>query len=116
MMQLAIALVLTVVGALLALFYPTTVLIAVAICVTTSAVLVYVSRLNPSIASLRHAVLGSLMGTFVVLIVAVLMLYGDLPLDQRNWLRGLIIAAATLPALYWLILLATGGFDGGVDR
>jgi hypothetical protein len=47
----------------------------------------------------------------VALIVAVLLVYGDLPFEARTWLRGLILAAVTLPAVYWLVMLGTGGFD-----
>jgi len=110
-MRLLAALLMTVAVAIAALYYPLAVHLAVLITVIAAVLLAYLARVNPSVVSLRHAALGAGVMAFVAVIIAVLLIHGDLPLDVRNWLRGLTLAAVTLPAFYWLILLATGGFD-----
>lgn len=110
-MRLAAAALLTGAGAVVAAIYPGTVLLAVGICVATAALLSWSAWSNPRIVALRHAALGAGVMALVALITATLLLYGDMPLDTRNWLRAVCLTAVTLPAVYWLILLGTGGFD-----
>lgn len=110
-MRLLAATLITAAGAIVASVYPATVLLAVGVCIGTAVLLGSLAAQHPSIASLRQAAIGAGVTAMVALIIGVLIIYGDTPFEVRSWLRGLSLALVTLPALYWLICLATGGFD-----
>jgi len=111
-MRLGGALVVVLVGAILGSRFPVAALVAVVLCVTTAVVLAWVSFQNPSVASLRHAALGAGGMALLAVIVGLLILAAPrLSVDARQWLRGTMLVIVSLPAVYWLILLATGGFD-----
>jgi len=99
-------------GVLVAQVYPPAYLVAVGVCVVVFAALLRATRERPQIGSLRHAAIGAGALALIALIVGLLLAFGaDLPLEVRNQLRTLIMAAAFGSAVYWLDLLATGGFD-----
>lgn len=102
---------LTLSGALIAQVYPGAYLVAVGICFITFVALSNTSRKYPTIASLRHATLGAGADFIVAVIVGFLLAFAtDLSLEVRIQLRIVILAVVTAPALYWLLLLITGGF------
>jgi hypothetical protein len=94
--------------AALAMLQPAAVLAAVVICVVSFVLLAWAAWHNPSIASLRHATLAA--GTCAVLSVT-LGIRANSIMGGTAWLHAVVLSVITFPALYWLILLGTGGFD-----
>jgi ABC-type nitrate/sulfonate/bicarbonate transport system permease component len=99
-------------GVLVSQVYPPVYLAAVGICAAAFVALLRVTLSHPAIASLRHATLGAGAALVVAIIIGLLLAFAtDLPLDVRVQLRVVILAAVTAPALYWLLLLVSGGFE-----
>jgi hypothetical protein len=99
-------------GVLLSQVYPSMYLAAVGVCLVAFVALLRVTLSHPAVASLRHATLGAGAALVVAVIVGLLLAFAtDLPLDVRVQLRVVILAAVTAPALYWLLLLISGGFE-----
>jgi len=106
--------VVTLSGILVAQVWPSMYLVAIGICLVAFVAVLAATLRHPAIASLRHAAIGAGAGAVTALIVGLLLTFAtDLPLDVRVQLRVVILAAVTAPALYWLLLVAQGGFEEG---
>jgi hypothetical protein len=105
--------VVTLAGVLVSQVYPAAYAVAVGVCLVAFGVLLRQTLRHPTIASLRHAAIGAGACALIALIVGLLLVFAtDLPLEVRVQLRVIILAAATAPALYWLLLVVTDGFEG----
>jgi hypothetical protein len=79
-------------------------ILAIGVCVAAFGVALTMALRNPSIASLRHAALGTGALAVIALIVGLLLAFGaDLAFEVRVQLRTVILAVATAPAIYWLL-------------
>lgn len=103
-------------GVLLAEAYPPAYLGAIGVCILAFVALIATTLRHPAIASLRHAAIGAGAFALIALIVGLLLAFAtDLSLEARVHLRIIILAAATAPALYWLLLVVSGEFAGEPD-
>ena len=110
-MRAGVTVLLIMAGVAAASHYPAVYWIALGVCWATFLLLVGAwlgdRRRSPS---LRHAVLGAFACAVTALIVVIVITMGDMPLETRAILRTVIVAVVTAPAIYWLLLLVSGGF------
>ena len=112
-MRVITVVVVTIGGVLVAQVWPPAYVGAIGICMLAFVALLAATLRHPAIASLRHAAIGAGSCALIALIVGLLLVGAtDLPLDVRVQMRIVILAAATAPALYWLLLWMGGGFAG----
>ena len=110
-MRVVITALVTAIGIVAASHYPVAYWIAVGICWAAFLLLMGAQlgdrRASPS---LRHAVLGAFACAVTATIIVIVITVGDVPFETRAILRIAIVAVVTAPAIYWLLLLVSGGF------